>query len=93
MTVTGRRVQVSGNRGPAPVAVMLGRAGALGAATGLRSTVTLAALVARRNDGLPAALGHPAAQAAAAIFCAGELVADKLPATPSRLSPRDWPAG
>jgi uncharacterized membrane protein len=42
----------------------------------------------RRNDGLPVALGHPAFQAAAAIACAGELVADKLPTTPSRLSPR-----
>jgi hypothetical protein len=57
---------------------LLGRAGLLGAATGLRSTVALAALVVRHNDGLPAALGHPAAQAAAAIACAGELVADKL---------------
>jgi uncharacterized membrane protein len=78
----------AGNPSPAPVAAMLGRAGALGAATGLRSTVALAALVVRRNDGLPAALGHPAAQAAAAIASAGELVADKLPTTPSRLSPR-----
>lgn len=78
----------AGNPGQAPAAAMLGRAGALGAATGLRSTVALAALVVRRNDGLPAALGHPAAQVAAAVACAGELVADKLPATPSRLSPR-----
>jgi uncharacterized membrane protein len=67
---------------------MLARAGVLGAATGLRSTVALAALVVRRNDGLPAALGHPVAQVAAVIFCAGELVADKLPTTPSRLTPR-----
>jgi uncharacterized membrane protein len=79
MTVDGRRDQVSGK---------LGAAAALGAATGLRSTVALAALVVRRDDGLPAALRHPAAQAAATIACAGELVADKLPATPSRLSPR-----
>jgi len=78
----------TGNPNQAPVAAMLGRAGALGAATGLRSTVALASLVVRRNDGLPAALGHPAAQVAAAVACAGELVADKLPATPSRLSPR-----
>jgi uncharacterized membrane protein len=42
----------------------------------------------RHNDGLPAALGHPAVQAAAAIACAGELVADKLQTTPSRLTPR-----
>ena len=75
MTANGRHV------------AMLGRAGLLGAATGLRSTVALAALVVRRNDGLPAALGHPAFQAAAAIACAGELVADKLPTTPSRVRP------
>ena len=55
----------AGNPGQAPAAAMLGRAGALGAATGLRSTVALASLVVRRNDGLPAALGHPAAQVAA----------------------------
>ena len=94
MTVSGRRVRAgtpqhrAGNPGPAPIAAMLARAGVLGAATGLRSTVALAALVVRRNDGLPAALGHPAAQVAAAIACAGELVADKLPTTPSRLTPR-----
>ena len=92
MTVNGRRDQVNGeppgNPDPAPVAAILGRAGVLGAATGLRSTVALAALVVRRNDGLPAALRHPAAQVAAAIACAGELVADKLPRTPSRLSPQ-----
>jgi uncharacterized membrane protein len=76
MTVDGRH------------AALLGRAGLLGAAMGLRSIVALAALVVRRNDGRPAALGHPAAQAAAAIACAGELVADKLPTTPSRLTPR-----
>lgn len=84
----GPRQHRAGNPAPAPIAAMLGRAGALGAATGLRSTVALAALVVRRNEGLPAALGHPAAQAAAATLCAGELVADKLPTTPSRLSPR-----
>ncbi len=67
---------------------MLGRAAALGAATGLRSTVALAALIVRRSDGLPTALGHPAARTAAVIADAGELVADKLPTTPSRLSPR-----
>jgi uncharacterized membrane protein len=67
---------------------MLGRAAALGAATGLRSTVALAALIVRRSDGLPVGLGHPAVRKAAVIAAAGELVADKLPATPSRLSPR-----
>jgi uncharacterized membrane protein len=66
---------------------MLGRAAALGAATGLRSTVALAALIFRRNEGLPAALRHPGARTAALIADAGELVIDKLPMTPSRLEP------
>jgi uncharacterized membrane protein len=70
-----------------PASAMLGRAAALGAATGLRSTVALAALIVRRNDGLPAVLRHPAARPAAAIAGVGELVADKLPMTPSRLDP------
>ena len=67
--------------------VVLGRAAALGAATGLRSTVALAALIVRRNDGLPAVLRHPAARLAAAMADGGELIGDKLPMTPSRLTP------
>jgi uncharacterized membrane protein len=67
--------------------VVLGRAAALGAATGLRSTVALAALVVRGNDGLPAVLRHPAARLAAAMADGGELIGDKLPITPSRLTP------
>jgi uncharacterized membrane protein len=67
--------------------VVLGRAAALGAATGLRSTVALAALIVRRNDGLPAILRHPAARLAAAMADGGELIGDKLPMTPSRLTP------
>jgi uncharacterized membrane protein len=74
-------------RPQAPAAALLGRAAALGAATGMRSTVALAALILRRDDGLPAALRHPAARPAAALADAGELVADKLPGTPSRLEP------
>jgi uncharacterized membrane protein len=70
-----------------PAPALLGRAAALGAATGLRATVALAALILRRNDGLPAALRHPAARPAAALADAGELVIDKLPMTPSRLEP------
>jgi uncharacterized membrane protein len=70
-----------------PAPALLGRAAALGAATGMRATVALAALILRRNDGLPAALRHPAARPAAALADAGELVADKLPKTPSRLEP------
>jgi uncharacterized membrane protein len=63
------------------------RAAALGAATGLRSTVALAALVLRRGDGLPAAFRHPAARPVAVAASGGELVSDKLPGTGSRLAP------
>jgi uncharacterized membrane protein len=70
-----------------PVSQVLGRAAALGAATGLRSTVALAALIVRRDEGLPAVLRHPAARPVAALADAGELVMDKLPGTPSRLDP------
>jgi uncharacterized membrane protein len=66
---------------------LAGRAAALGAATGMRSTVALAALILRRSDGLPAVLHGQAARSAAAIADAGELVMDKLPNTPSRLDP------
>jgi uncharacterized membrane protein len=66
--------------------VVLVRAAALGAATGLRSTVALTALIVRDDDGLPAALRRPAARLAAVVAGGGELVADKLPATPSRLT-------
>jgi uncharacterized membrane protein len=70
-----------------PPLALLGRAAALGAATGMRSTVALAALILRRSDGLPAMLHRQAARSAAAIADAGELVMDKLPMTPSRLDP------
>ena len=53
----------------------------------MRSTVALAALILRRSDGLPAALRHPAARWIAATADGAELVADKLPGTPSRLDP------
>jgi uncharacterized membrane protein len=70
-----------------PGPALLGRAAALGAATGMRSTVALAALILRRNDGLPTSLRHPAARPAAVIADGGELVIDKLPMAPSRLEP------
>ena len=83
-----------GSAEPAPPATpatpafeVLQRAAVLGAATGMRSTVALAALVLRRSDGLPAVLRHPAARRIAAVADGAELVADKLPMTPSRLDP------
>lgn len=72
---------------PAAASSVLEHAAVLGAATGMRSTVALAALILRRSDGLPAALRHPAARWIAATADGAELVADKLPGTPSRLDP------
>jgi hypothetical protein len=71
----------------ASVSRVLEQAAVLGAATGMRSTVALAALVFRRSDGLPAVLRHPAARRIAATADGAELVVDKLPGTPSRLNP------
>jgi uncharacterized membrane protein len=59
----------------------------VGAATGLRSTVGLAALIDAGTAGLPALLTRPRARAAARLGVASELVLDKLPSTPSRLEP------
>jgi uncharacterized membrane protein len=53
----------------------------------MRSTVALTAVILRRRDGLPAVLRHPAARRIAAVADGAELVADKLPGTPSRLDP------
>jgi uncharacterized membrane protein len=74
-------------RPPASASAVLERAAVLGAATGMRSTVALTALILRRRDGLPAVLRHPAARPIAAVADGAELVADKLPGTPSRLDP------
>lgn len=58
-----------------------------GAATGLRSTVGVAALIDRRVPGLPAWLARGPAVVLAPVAVTSELVADKLPSTPSRLGP------
>ena len=68
---------------------VLEHAAVLGAATGMRSTVALAALILRRSDGLPAVLRHPAARLIAATADGAELVVDKLPG--DAITPR--PAG
>lgn len=65
----------------------LGRATALGFATGLRSTAGVGALVLRRNVGVGVVLSHPAARRGAGLAVGAELVADKLPVTGSRLAP------
>jgi uncharacterized membrane protein len=74
-------------RPAAPASSVLEQAAVLGAATGMRSTVALTALIFRRSDGLPAVLRRPAARRIAAVADAAELVVDKLPGTPSRLDP------
>ena len=58
-----------------------------GAATGLRSTVAVAALINRGRRGLPTPLAKPVARPAAGIAVATELVLDKMPFTASRLDP------
>jgi uncharacterized membrane protein len=59
----------------------------VGAATGLRATVGLTALINRRATGLPTWLARQPAAVVAPLAFTGELVADKLPSTPSRLEP------
>jgi uncharacterized membrane protein len=56
-----------------------------GAATGLRSTIGMGALIEAESAGLPSRLTRRGARLAARLAVAGELVADKLPSTPSRL--------
>ncbi len=58
----------------------LGRAAALGAAGGLRTFLPLAAVSARGR------LGRPWLARGLALLAGGELIGDKLPATPSRLA-------
>ena len=65
----------------------LEKAALAGAATGLRSTSALAALISAKAPGLPAALTGPVAVGLANLGVTGELEQDKNPSTPSRLSP------
>ena len=61
---------------------------ALGAATGLRSQLGLAAVVARSDPSLPPMFRKPFTRRLLLVAAAGELVLDKLPTTPSRLTPQ-----
>jgi uncharacterized membrane protein len=74
----------------APLPALL-RAAALGAASGSRSTlgVTAVALTSARGDRgrLASGLGSTTGTAVSGVLALGELVADKLPTTPSRLAP------
>jgi uncharacterized membrane protein len=59
----------------------------LGAASGLRGQIGLATVVARSDPSLPPIFRRPWTRRLLVAAAAGELVADKLPATPSRLAP------
>ncbi len=59
----------------------------LGAASGLRSQLGVATVVARSDSSLPQVLRRPLTRRLLMVAAAGELIADKLPATPSRLAP------
>jgi uncharacterized membrane protein len=72
--------------GSSPITPDLKGAILAGTATGLRSTVGVAALINRRASGLPGWLAREAV-VLAPLALTGELVADKLPSTPSRLGP------
>ena len=63
------------------------KAALAGAATGLRSTVGVGALVETTSTGLPALATVTPARVVAGLGVTGELVVDKLPMTPSRLEP------
>jgi len=63
------------------------RAALLGAASGMRSTVGLAAVVLTHDRPLPSVLRRPLTARAVTVSVVGELVADKLPMARSRLDP------
>ncbi len=71
-------------------ATALLRAAALGAATGARSTAGVAAVAFtsyRHDRGLAGRLASTTGVVLAGLLAAGEVVADKLPSTPSRTDP------
>jgi len=59
----------------------------LGAASGLRSQLGVATVVARSDPSLPSIFRQPWTRRLLVAAAAGELVVDKLPTTPSRLEP------
>jgi uncharacterized membrane protein len=63
------------------------RAAFIGVASGMRSTVGLAAVVLTRDHPLPAPLRRRLTSRAVGLSVVGELVADKLPSAHSRLEP------
>ncbi len=85
--------RVAESREPLPVtnASALLRAAAIGAASGSRSTAGVAALALTSSPESPgpvaSRLGGRTGTALSSLAAAGELVADQLPTTPSRLNP------
>jgi uncharacterized membrane protein len=59
----------------------------LGAASGLRSQMGMAVIAVRSDPSLPRILRQPWTKRVLVAAAAGELIADKLPNTPSRLEP------
>jgi uncharacterized membrane protein len=59
----------------------------LGAASGLRSQMGMAVIAVRSDPSLPPILRQPWTGRVLVAAAAGELIADKLPNTPSRLEP------
>jgi uncharacterized membrane protein len=59
----------------------------LGAASGLRSQLGVATVVVGSDPSLPPMFRQPWTRRLLLVAAAGELVADKLPTTPSRLEP------
>jgi uncharacterized membrane protein len=60
----------------------------LGGASGLRSQLGVAVVVARSGPFLPSMFREPWIRRLLLAAAAGELVVDKLPGTPSRLAPQ-----
>src|SRR5450755_515484 len=93
-TLRGKIVDLTRSDDSNDQASAYARAAALGFVGGLRSMMPLALLSQLRSEGEDASssnlvgyLKSPAARIITGLLAAGELVGDKLPATPSRISP------
>lgn len=73
------------NEQQSPTAMTYVRVGAAGVGTGLRSMLPLAVLVRKPNVALPGPLTSDLARTLFMLAATGEIAADKLPMTPSRL--------
>jgi len=71
----------------APTVMTYVRVGAGGFAAGLRSVLPLAVLVRKQRAAAPGVLTSGPARTLLALAAAGEIVGDKIPSAPSRLTP------